>query len=170
MTEINKTMLDVRKMIGQLGLTFNEGDAVSSIIMYSLIRREQPQNNHLPFAINEQLNRAVKAIRRDAPTPAVKTLVNHKAPFNPFKKSDFLKESGDYDDPYGIKAKLGRPKGSKNKKRNDSPTNGRGKKRPARQGKKNRCSRCGRLGHKRPSCDYKTHINGTIAKPLLKKK
>ena len=170
MTEINKTMLEVRTMIDKLGLDYNEGDAVTSIIMYSLIRREQPLNNHLPFTINEQLNRAIEAIRRDAPTPATQTLVNHKAPFTPFKKSDFQK-----DDSNGKlmkdKPKLGRPKGSKKKKKQTgSPTGGRGKKRPARQGKKNRCSRCGRIGHKRPSCDYKTHINGSIAKPLLKKK
>jgi hypothetical protein len=160
MTEINKKMLEVRRMIDNLGLDFNEGDAVSSIIMYSLIRREQPLNNHLPFTINEQLNRAIEAIKRDAPTPATKTLVNHNAPFTPFKKSDFEKYDEDNELPE-VKAKLGRPKGSKNKS---------SKKRPARQGKKNRCSRCGRLGHKRPSCDYKTHINGSIAKPLLKKK
>tara|TARA_R110002012_G_scaffold39807_2_gene109828 strand:+ start:9718 stop:10206 length:489 start_codon:yes stop_codon:yes gene_type:complete len=162
MTEINKTMLEVRTLIDKLGLDFNEGDAVTSIIMYSLIRRKQPLNNHLPFTINEQLNRAVKAIRRDAPTPANETL--KKEPYKPFKKSDFLKESGDYNDPYGIKAKLGRPKGSKNKPKTKKPTGGKGKKRPARQGKKNRCSRCGRLGHKRPSCTYKTHINGKTLK------
>jgi len=168
MTEINKTMLEVRTMIDKLGLDYNEGDAVTSIIMYSLIRREQPLNNHLPFTINEQLNRAIEAIKRDAPTPATKTLVNRNAPFTPFKKSDFLKDDS-YDELMKDKPKLGRPQGSKNK-RNKSPTGGRGKKRPARQGKKNRCSRCGRIGHKRPSCDYKTHINGSIAKPLLKKK
>ena len=160
MTEINETMLEVRTMIDKLGLDFNEGDAVTSIIMYSLIRRKQPLNNHLPFTINEQLNRAVEAIRRDAPTPATKTLVNRNAPFTPFKKSDFLKDDSS-DELMKDKPKLDRPKGSKNKKkRNKSPTGGRGKKRPARQGKKNRCSRCGRLGHKRPSCTYKTHING----------
>ncbi len=168
MTEINKKMLEVRTMIDKLGLDFNEGDAVTSIIMYSLIRREQPQNNQLPFAINEQLNRAVKAIRRDAPKPASKVLVNRNDGFSFFKKSDYQKD--DPYDPYGIKAKLGRPKGSKNKPQTKKPTGGKGKKRPARQGKKNRCSRCGRLGHKRPSCDYKTHINGSIAMPLLKKK
>lgn len=164
MTEINETMLEVRTMIDKLGLDFNEGDAVTSIIMYSLIRRKQPLNNHLPFTINEQLNRAVEAIRRDAPTPATKTLVNRNAPFTPFKKSDFLKDDSS-DELMKDKPKLGQPKGSKNKKkRNKSPTGGRGKKRPARQGKKNRCSRCGRLGHKRPSCTYKTHINGKTLK------
>ena len=169
MTEINKKMLEVRTMIDKLGLDFNEGDAVASIIMYSLIRRKQPLNTHLPFTINEQLNRAVKAIRRDTPTPASKTFKKDQPDrFSPFKKSDYLKNDN-YDDPYDIKAKLGRPKESKNKTervkpQTKKPTGGKGKKRPARQGKKNRCSRCGRLGHKRPSCTYKTDYFGKVLK------
>ena len=56
MSEINETMLDVRTKIDEWGLDFNEGDAVATLICYSLMKKTDPQNRFLPFALNEQLH------------------------------------------------------------------------------------------------------------------
>ena len=134
MPEISETMLDVRKKIDEWGLDFNEGDAVATLICYSLMKRTDSQNRFLPFALNEQLDRAIESIRRDAPIIAIPDYhtINRnlrEAAAKSLDKVSVIQEK--------------------------KTTGGRGKKRPARKGKKNKCSKCHREGHKAPKCTYK---------------
>ena len=138
MPEINETMLDVRKKIDEWGLDFNEGDAVATLICYSLMKRTDPKNRFLTFALNQQLDRAIKSIRRDSPTIVIEE-------DKTFKRQEYFSNknkrftANDALEPKTLALK---------------PNGGRGKKRPARTGKKNKCSKCRREGHKAPKCTY----------------
>ena len=133
MSEINETMLDVRTKIDEWGLDFNEGDAVATLICYSLMKKTDSKNRFLTFALNQQLDRAIESIRRDSPTIVIE-------PHKTFKRQEyFLKPANDALEPKTLALK---------------PNGGRGKKRSARTGKKNKCSKCQREGHKAPKCTF----------------